>query len=337
MDKNVKILSILYIRKQIKSISFHLPGIAIHKDIECVHRARVAMRRLENALKIFRSCFRSTKVGLWRKELRRFRNRLDRVRDLDIQITFLRGFLETMDDNASRPGLARMILRLEQRRTKLHPKIVRSVSQFESSKVMEKMRGRLRQLESAVRKRELDRNSIKLHQKAQHHIAECLIGLLSYEDSLDHPEAARQHHRMRIAAKRLRYQMEVFSPVYDESFQAILTTVKKVQTCLGNIHDYDVWLELLTDFEAKEYQRTVRYFGDDGPFGEIRTGIRTFYGFCRQERERLFTEFVNYWKHITAEGFPAMLRKVLHDHTDRCRMKDAVPEKTTDSDLSPLP
>jgi len=334
MNENLEKLAVNYMQKLIKSLACHLKGIRTDEDIENLHQVRVVTRRLGNALQVFSSCFAAPKIKFWQKELRRCRRRLGQARDRDVHIAFLHEIVQTLDNRSHRPGLTRLILRLDQERKKLQPKVLKSVQQFTHSKVLEDMYGQISRMEIAASHAEPAPDDIQIYKKAQKHIVGCLDDLMSYEDSLHQPDAVNEHHKMRIAAKKLRYQMEVFLPAYDDTFLSFLKIVKTFQTYLGNIHDYDIWAELLTKFEKREYRRTVRYYGSDRPFRRLRTGIRYFQDYCCQERKRIFSEFVNCWEQIGEEGFSAGLREVLQDRIKRCRTQDVIPDIILNSDIS---
>jgi CHAD domain-containing protein len=53
--------------------------------------------------------------------------------------------------------------------------------------------------------------------------------------SEDHPPAG--FHRMRLAAKRLRYTLELFRPCYSSGFDERLATLKDLQDSLGEVND----------------------------------------------------------------------------------------------------
>ena len=67
----------------------------------------------------------------------------------------------------------------------------------------------------------------------------------SYAPIVDIPEAVEQLHALRIAAKRLRYTLELFRDVFAERGEALIDQVKAVQEDLGEIHDHDVRLDLI--------------------------------------------------------------------------------------------
>lgn len=59
-------------------------------------------------------------------------------------------------------------------------------------------------------------------------------------------------HSLRKQAKRVRYQMELFSELYGESYAAYITEVKNIQDILGNIQDSMVMGEWLVEVFKSE-------------------------------------------------------------------------------------
>jgi hypothetical protein len=62
---------------------------------------------------------------------------------------------------------------------------------------------------------------------------------------VDQPSAVTELHNMRIAAKRLRYSMELLQPALPEEALPLLDRVQQLQEHLGAIHDDDVLQEML--------------------------------------------------------------------------------------------
>ena len=50
-------------------------------------------------------------------------------------------------------------------------------------------------------------------------------------------------HKMRIAAKRLRYALELFDQCLGPEAVVFAKTVARLQTSLGELHDCDIWIE----------------------------------------------------------------------------------------------
>lgn len=72
-----------------------------------------------------------------------------------------------------------------------------------------------------------------------------LEDMYSWAKDVDIPYAVRGLHNLRIAAKRLRYTLEVFEDVLPEDSQAIINELAQIQDELGVLHDSDVMIALL--------------------------------------------------------------------------------------------
>ena len=103
---------------------------------------------------------------------------------------------------------------------------------------------------------------------------------------------------MRIAAKRLRYTMEVFEPLYRGDLKQPIKTVRNVQTLLGDIHDCDVWVDYLLQFLEEERERTLEYYGHARPFGRLKSGILYLRQERQEQREKIYHEFVEFWQEL---------------------------------------
>jgi CHAD domain-containing protein len=64
-------------------------------------------------------------------------------------------------------------------------------------------------------------------------------------ESLYNPFDIESLHDMRIAAKRLRYALELFQQCWGRSLQTFAKTAAQLQTALGEVHDCDAWIESL--------------------------------------------------------------------------------------------
>ena len=60
--------------------------------------------------------------------------------------------------------------------------------------------------------------------------------MLSFGDAASQPDAAVAQHDMRIAAKRLRYVLEIFVPCLGEQAEAARGAAKRLQAVLGDLH-----------------------------------------------------------------------------------------------------
>lgn len=69
----------------------------------------------------------------------------------------------------------------------------------------------------------------------------------SFAPIVPHPELSESLHDLRIAAKRLRYTLELFRRQLGASGERQLGRVKAVQEALGNLHDHNVRIALIGD------------------------------------------------------------------------------------------
>lgn len=300
VDKGYRVLAAKYLRQQAKRLARQLDGVRKSEDTECVHQARVASRRLRAGMQMFRGCFPRKRLKKWRKQIRLVRADLGDARDKDVQIHFLCTTLGNLKQSGCYPGIARLLVELEQQRERLQPKVVKAVNRLAASGVLGEMRTVAKRTTSQGRKARVQ--SPAAFGRTEKHILENLHDLLPYQDSLDDPEDRRRHHAMRIAAKRLRYTLEISKPVYPGQLDGSIDAIKRVQTLLGDVHDCDVWVDHLVTFSKRQRKRIVKRFGHAGPFARLHVGIE----YLRQERQRrrqqLFEELVAYWQQLSRQG-----------------------------------
>lgn len=95
-------------------------------------------------------------------------------------------------------------------------------------------------------------------------------------------DASKAQHGMRIAAKRLRYVLEIFAPCLGEEAEAARGAAKRLQSVLGDLHDCDLMLAKVERIGSVE-------------------------AVLRQRRERLFHDFVELWQAEASKGTWAAL------------------------------
>ncbi len=267
--------------ESLKAICEETEGVKEARDAEHIHRMRVATRRLRARLRVFGGVFSNKKLNAWTKEIRRLTRSLGEARDCDVQIILLENFKTTHPDEKTRRGISRLELRIRQRRTREQVKVNESMERLLANKVIEEMSEKLLELRILARMRTVpevpDPASMDF---ARSSISSGLMDLLSHEMYLQDSDAARELHRMRIAAKRLRYTMETFESWFPDVLPKAIKMVKNVQELLGDIHDCDVWLTILPAFMEEEKQRAIEFYGK--PLGVSKLK----YGLTRLEKDR---------------------------------------------------
>ena len=121
VDPSYQFLACRYLRRQLDALTRELRGARKNEDIEPVHQARVASRRMRAGFRLFADCLEAKSVARWAKRIRTLTRGLGAARDKDVQIAFVERFLSTLDetDKRNRAGLKRLLLRLRQDRQAL--------------------------------------------------------------------------------------------------------------------------------------------------------------------------------------------------------------------------
>jgi CHAD domain-containing protein len=95
-------------------------------------------------------------------------------------------------------------------------------------------------------------------------------------------EAGPAQHDTRIAAKRLRYVLEIFAPCLGEEAKEARQAAKRLQSVLGDLHDCDLMLPKVAQIDSVAK-------------------------LLRERRERLFHEFIELWQAEASKGTWAAL------------------------------
>ena len=116
----------------------------------------------------------------------------------------------------------------------------------------------------------------------------------SWDQYIKDPKCQDELHNMRISVKRLRYTMEFFAVNYDIRFSDFLDIIIDLQDILGDIHDSDVVLDVLTDYKKS--------CNADGLLS-----IDTLITRTQKNRHTDYYTFLNEWKQLSATNFKQKL------------------------------
>ena len=128
-------------------------------------------------------------------------------------------------------------------------------------------------------------------------------------------DAARREelHNMRISIKRLRYTMELFRAAYrspkmpakaaatanDKRFNEFLGVIVDLQEILGDVHDCDVVLEVLTDYGTQAEQT------------DVASGIAKRIAQTKETRNADYKTFLEKWEKLSTVNFKQQLLSFL--------------------------
>jgi len=303
VDEGYRLLAAKYLGEQAKQLAEQLDGARRGDDVEFVHQARVASRRMRAVMRMCGGCFKPKRLARWRKHIRRVTAGLGEARDTDVQIEFLCQTLVGLEEKALYPGIARLLVELERQRERLQAKVIEAADRLQAGGILNEMRAKTKRILSKAKASELDVQSPVAFRQTERHILGSLDKLLPFQDSLAQPEAKQRHHAMRIVAKRLRYTLEISNPVYGGQLNDAVTATKRLQTLLGEIHDCDVWADNLKKFADKQRRRIVKSFGHVGPLARLEVGIEHLRQERRSHRQRVFQELGEYWKDLSDRAY----------------------------------
>jgi hypothetical protein len=128
-------------------------------------------------------------------------------------------------------------------------------------------------------------------------------------------------HDMRIAAKRLRYILEITAPIFGDYASTAVRLTKDVQDLLGEIHDCDVQIPevqaFLDELVAEDAKQLVAAAGaaEDLDPAAVRkashrndhAGLVALLVHLQARRELLYQRFLELWQEYERKGYRARL------------------------------
>jgi CHAD domain-containing protein len=260
--------------RRARALQRYLPA-AIRGEGQGVHQARVATRRLREAVPVLTTGVKGAKTGKARNKIRRLTRALGTVRELDVT-------LHILDELARRPGIPRnaledvrahVVLERDRRRTLMLERLADVNS--------EKLGRRLRAIGTALSQSDLEtwRETLatRLLKRARRFDA-------AVKDA-GHIYAPDRLHRVRIAAKKLRYTLELAADSGTASAEPLVRLLKRVQDTLGRLHDLQVLQQHVAEVQAAP---PVRRGATDGGLEALH---RTLEEECRHLHARYIASY----------------------------------------------
>jgi len=263
-------------------------------DIEGVHDMRVASRRLRSALRDFAPLLRRGKrLDAARAALSRLADALGAVRDEDVAIHALEKLHEHAPPEAH-AGLREYVAERRTRRERARGELFDALDERAVEEVRHLLARAVEGKPRASKKAKGDAPPAGADFGASlARVAARLwreLGELS--PSLYRPNKSKRLHEMRIAAKRLRYALELLQGCERGGApKELASEVADMQGELGDLHDCDVW--------ADDLGAQLR--GSDGLSPERRRANVWLLAHFAEKRARHYVAALNLW-HAWAEG-----------------------------------
>lgn len=212
-------------------------------DPEGVHAMRVASRRLRSALKDFMPYLRKRGLTSVLKQVKDLGDALGEVRDQDVAILALEK-IESHAPVVLRAPLQQFIEPRKELRVKARENLKSLMMEDQLKDLRSDFVTRIKRAASVDESKTKDKQSpVTFLKISQAIILERLKELEELNDCLFRPFDVEPLHEMRIAAKRLRYSLELFQQCWGHSIAPYAKRIERLQSALGDVHDCDVWIE----------------------------------------------------------------------------------------------
>ena len=136
------------------------------------------------------------------------------------------------------------------------------------------------------------------HENARIILPQRVAEVYRWEQFIQDPERREELHNMRISIKRLRYTMEFFAANYDKDFIDFIDTTIELQDIIGDIHDSDVVLAVLTEY--KNTQQT-----------DVMRGVDTLITRTLEMRNADYEKFLKRWEELSTTNFKQKLLTII--------------------------
>ena len=219
----------LIIRQRLAALSRALPG-AQKGDVQAVHQARVATRRIREALPLVA---RGRTGKSLKKSVRKLTRALGPVRELDVALMNLDQLRNSGD--VSEAAIARLRQLITEERQRVGAEMVRLISHFNLEKFQKKAVEAVAHGPEASGRRDPRRVAAALGRAARR--AEGLRAAIDNAAGIYLPDRL---HQVRITVKKLRYALEIAQDLSGSRATARVRTLKRVQDLLGRMHDLEM-------------------------------------------------------------------------------------------------
>ena len=308
---------LMAVSERLNTMIAEMPAVVCGEDTDSIRRMRVASRRLAVAMKILGNKGALSEMRPLEKRVRKIRRILGCARDLDVQILSVFAFQKQAEEKRFEAGIGRLLLRLKQKRAHIQPTILKSFAEIEKEGVLTRFSEALHRAQIRYKMQDGKVDFALTRQIAFENVHLRLQVLGSLAPFLKIPTAVTQHHQMRVAAKRLRYAMEIFKKLYGDDLDKFIQTIKGLQDLLGALHDADIWVETIPFFIEDERDKTIEYFGNTKSFSRLLPGLQSIQKNQQDLRVEIYEKTVSFWKKMEENNFLKDLESLLSEWNDR--------------------
>lgn len=293
---------------QFSQMLAHEKGARKGGDIEELHDMRVAVRRLRAAAIVFDEYLESEKLEPHLKGLRRTLGALGGVRDLDVFREKAETYLKTLPSGHEH-DLDPLFITLSEEREKARENMLDYLDSEKYSRFKKDFSEFLDFPETWTLP-----TTTEKHDSLPHRVKDVLPSILyarladinAYSEWVEGPYVSVERlHRLRIAAKGLRYTLEFFESVLGKDAETLIKDFKVLQDHLGDLHDAAVATGMLGSYlrtgawEPSENEKV----SSETQISERPGGVEAYLEYREEELLTLLNTFPDAWGKVRTEEF----------------------------------
>lgn len=259
-------LSVALLRQRLVSLLTAMPA-AQEGDETSVHQARVASRRLREALPVLGTRADEAALDRVQKRVRRITRALGPVRELDVTLLLL----AELEGKEAAP--VRAIERVRKAVIEERQKRRRDMLDEITPSRLDKLTRRLVRVAAPATRPQVTRNALAEAAMQSAARARKLRAAIEHAGGI---YLADRLHKVRIQAKKLRYAVEIQRELMRSRSTAGLNRLKTEQDLLGRMHDLEVLIDHARDAQGKVNPRDRR------GMSELNKLIRVLEDECRE-------------------------------------------------------
>ena len=224
-------------QKLLGQLAFEINRVAKSRDPESVHDLRVSLRRFSQTLHLFEDCFPGRKMHKINLRVKRVMRSADELRNFDTTLRLL--------SKARRSGSSALRSKLQARRKESERLLAGLLKRWTERKSSVKWRTAL---QAAVEQSDGALAKIAIQQSARKITLQLARKFLGKGKEAAASASLNDIHACRMAARRFRYALELLGPVSNTALNAWLPDIKRLQTMLGEITDFQAARELISSY-----------------------------------------------------------------------------------------
>ncbi|MFN2390605.1 MAG: CHAD domain-containing protein [Pyrinomonadaceae bacterium] len=235
-----------------------------------------------------------------RKELKQLADALGAVRDQDVAIVALEELQAQTETEPIKEGVGKLL----EERSDLRETARLDLTQALAVSNLNDLQQRFAAAIDKVARPKKSKRVVSFNEAGRDVVADSLQDLLDLGASLYEPFRTKELHEMRIAAKRLRYAVELFTACWGERIAPFAEEIADMQGFLGEVHDCDVWIESM----GKRLQRGQGNAATNG--SDYQTASWLLSEFVKK-RTKEYRSALKLWSEWEANHFAERMRTMI--------------------------